>query len=84
MSLQLSKTNATIVGDEINKYTKLYETLCKRWYNENNINECNLPIIMFMKLTWDYQKKRYNELKNGQVGSMLNVIGVEEIRALQT
>jgi len=31
----------------------------------------------------DYQKKRYNELKNGQVGSMLNVIGVEEIRALQ-
>ena len=31
----------------------------------------------------DYQKKRYNELKNGQVGSMLNVIGVDEIRALQ-
>ena len=31
----------------------------------------------------DYQKKRYNELKNGQVGSMLNVIGVEEIKALQ-
>ena len=30
MSLQLSKTNATIVGDEINKYTKLYETLCTR------------------------------------------------------
>ncbi|MFL2620296.1 MAG: lipoprotein [Flavobacteriaceae bacterium] len=26
----------------------------------------------------DYQKKRYNELKNGQVGSMLNVIGVDE------
>lgn len=60
MSLQLSKTNATIVGDEINKYTKLYETLCKRWYNENNINEGNLPIIMFMKLTWNYQKKRYD------------------------
>ena len=31
----------------------------------------------------DYQKKRYNELKNGLVGSMLNVIGVKEIRALQ-
>ncbi len=31
----------------------------------------------------DYQTKRYNELKNGQVGSMLNVIGVDEIRALQ-
>ncbi len=31
----------------------------------------------------DYQKKRYNELKSGQVGSMLNVIGVDEIRALQ-
>ena len=31
----------------------------------------------------DYQKKRYNELKNGLVGSMLNVIGVDEIRALQ-
>ncbi len=31
----------------------------------------------------DYQKKRYNELKNGQVGSMLNVIGVDEIYALQ-
>ncbi len=31
----------------------------------------------------DYQKKRYNELKNGQVGSMLNVIGVHEIYALQ-
>ena len=31
----------------------------------------------------DYQKKRYNELKNGQVGSMLNVIGVDQIRALQ-
>ena len=31
----------------------------------------------------DYQRKRYNELKNGQVGSMLNVIGVDEIRALQ-
>ena len=31
----------------------------------------------------DYQKKRYNELKNGQLGSMLNVIGVDEIRALQ-
>ena len=29
----------------------------------------------------DYQTKRYNELKNGQVGSMLNVIGVDEIRA---
>ena len=34
-------------------------------------------------LEGDYQKKRYNELKNGQVGSMLNVIGVDEIRALQ-
>ena len=31
----------------------------------------------------DYQKKRYNELMNGQVGSMLNVIGVDEIYALQ-
>ena len=31
----------------------------------------------------DYQKKRYNELTNGQVGSMLNVIGVDEIYALQ-
>ena len=31
----------------------------------------------------DYQTKRYNELTNGQVGSMLNVIGVDEIRALQ-
>ena len=31
----------------------------------------------------DYQKKRYAELKNGQVGSMLNVIGVDQIRALQ-
>ena len=31
----------------------------------------------------DYQKKRYEELKNGQVGSMLNVIGVDQIRALQ-
>ena len=31
----------------------------------------------------DYQKKRYNELKNGLVGSMLNVIGVKEIQALQ-
>ena len=31
----------------------------------------------------DYQTKRYNELKNGQVGSMLNVIGVDEIKAFQ-
>ena len=31
----------------------------------------------------NYQKKRYNELMNGQVGSMLNVIGVDEIYALQ-
>ena len=31
----------------------------------------------------DFQKKRYEELKNGQVGSMLNVIGVDQIRALQ-
>ena len=31
----------------------------------------------------DYQKKRYNELTNGLVGSMLNVIGVDEIYALQ-
>lgn len=31
----------------------------------------------------DYQKKRYKELKNGQVGSMLNVIGVDQIRAIQ-
>ena len=31
----------------------------------------------------DYQKKRYKELKNGQLGSMLNVIGVDQIRALQ-
>ena len=27
--------------------------------------------------------KKYEELKNGQVGSMLNVIGVDQIRALQ-
>ena len=60
MSLQLSKNNATLVGDEINKYTKLYETLCKKWYYENNINEDNLPIVMFMKLTWNFQKKRYD------------------------
>ena len=31
----------------------------------------------------EYQKKRFNELMNGQVGSMLNVIGVDEIYALQ-
>ena len=59
MNSQLSKKNAILVCDEINKYTKLYETLCKKWYTENNICKGDLPILMFMKLTYNDKKKRY-------------------------
>ena len=31
----------------------------------------------------EYQKSRYRDLKNGLVGSMLNVTGVDKVRALQ-
>jgi beta-glucosidase len=31
----------------------------------------------------EYQKNRYTHLKNGLVGSMLNVTGVDKVRALQ-
>ena len=75
------------VNSEENKKEKFIDSLLSKMTLEEKAGQMN-QYNGFWDATGpmpegDYQKKRYNELKNGQVGSMLNVIGVDQIRALQ-
>ncbi len=77
-------TNANSID---NKKEKFIDNLISKMTLEEKVGQMN-QYNGFWDATGpmpegDYQKKRYEELKNGQVGSMLNVIGVDQIRALQ-
>ena len=83
----LTLASCSNVNSEENKKEKFIDSLLSKMTLEEKAGQMN-QYNGFWDATGpmpegDYQKKRYNELKNGQVGSMLNVIGVDQIRALQ-